>query len=160
MLDRWLVVVVFAASLGSGLIAGVFFAFSTFVMRALARRPVAEGVAAMQAINVTVINPLFLGTFLGTAVACGPAIIGAWLQWDRPGAGWVLAGALCYLVGTFGLTLACNVPLNNALAGVAPTGSDAARIWSHYLSRWTMWNHVRTGAALAASGAFVVALRR
>lgn len=60
------------SALGSGLIAGVFFAFSTFVMTALARRPPAEGMAAMQAINVAVLNPLFLGVFVGTAVTCEP----------------------------------------------------------------------------------------
>jgi len=58
------------AALGSGLIAGVFFAFSTFVMPALARLAPAQGVAAMQAINVAVLNRWFLGVFVGTAAAC------------------------------------------------------------------------------------------
>lgn len=59
-----------AAALGSGLIAGVFFAFSNFVMKALSRVPSAEGLAAMQSINVMVLNPLFLGVFMGTAALC------------------------------------------------------------------------------------------
>ncbi|WP_010496926.1 hypothetical protein [Paenibacillus elgii] len=49
----------YASALGSGLIAGLFFAFSTFVMSALARLPAEQGIAAMQSINVTVLNPLF-----------------------------------------------------------------------------------------------------
>jgi uncharacterized membrane protein len=57
------------AALGCGLIAGVFFAFSTFVMSALARLQPAQGIAAFQAINITVYNPWFMGTFLGTAAA-------------------------------------------------------------------------------------------
>jgi uncharacterized membrane protein len=58
------------AVLGCGLIAGVFFAFSTLVMKALAQQPSAEGIAAMQAINITVINLWFMTVFLGTAVTC------------------------------------------------------------------------------------------
>jgi len=58
------------ALLGSSLIAGVFFAFSSFLMKALARIPTHQGIAAMQSINVVVINPTFLGTFMGTGVLC------------------------------------------------------------------------------------------
>lgn len=52
--------------LGCGLMAGVFFAFSSFVMNALARLQPTQGIAAMQSINITVINPLFMAPFLGT----------------------------------------------------------------------------------------------
>jgi uncharacterized membrane protein len=58
------------SALGFWLTAGVFFAFSVFVMKALASLPPAQGIAAMQTINVTVPNPWLLGTFFGTAVAC------------------------------------------------------------------------------------------
>ncbi len=57
------------SALGCGLMAGVFFAFSTFVMNALARLQPTQGIAAMQSINITVINPLFMAAFLGTAAA-------------------------------------------------------------------------------------------
>jgi uncharacterized membrane protein len=56
------------ALLGSAVIGGVFFAFSSFVMKALARIPSSEGIAAMQSINVVVINPTFLSVFMGTTV--------------------------------------------------------------------------------------------
>jgi uncharacterized membrane protein len=58
------------AALGCGLVAGIFFAFSTFVMKALAQLEPKEGIAAMQWINITVINPWFMTVFLGTAIAC------------------------------------------------------------------------------------------
>src|SRR5688500_9730511 len=77
MIDSLIAALAFAAALGSGVIGGVFYAFSTFVMRALRRRPAGEAVAAMQAINVAVINPLFLGVFLGTAAACAVIIVSA-----------------------------------------------------------------------------------
>ena len=59
-----------AAALGCGTVGGVFFAFSTFVMPALRRLPEAQGVAAMQSINITAITPLFMTALFGTAVVC------------------------------------------------------------------------------------------
>ena len=156
--DRIVFVATFLAAIGSGLIAGVFYAFSTFVMRALAQRPPVEGMAAMQAINVAVINPLFLGAFLGTAGVCAVAAAGAVTRWEQPGSAYVLAGAALYVVGTFGVTMVCNVPLNNALATVAPTDPAAGALWADYLRRWTTWNHVRTLAAALAMAAFILAL--
>jgi uncharacterized membrane protein len=146
------------AVLGCGLVAGVFFAFSTFVMSALARLQPPQGIAAMQAINITVINPLFMGAFLGTAVVCLLLTISALLKWHQPGAIYLLVGSLLYLVGTFLVTIAFNVPLNDALAAVEPTSSDGATLWARYLTNWTAWNHVRTIASLAATAAFTLAL--
>jgi uncharacterized membrane protein len=146
------------SALGCGLIAGVFFAFSTFIMTALARRPPSEGMAAMQAINVAVINPLFLGVFLGTAVACLALMVSSILRWNEPGAIYCLFGGALYLFGTFFVTMAFNVPLNNALAALAPTAPEAAGRWAHYVARWTVWNHVRTAAALGAAALLTIAL--
>ena len=149
----------FVAALGAGLIAGVFYAFSTFVMRALLRVPPAEGMSAMQSINIAVINPLFLGVFLGTVAVCAATGIAAVVRWERPGAGYLLAGSVLYVVGTFGVTMAFNVPLNNELAALTRGEPDASGRWARNAGRWTMWNHVRTAAALAAAGAFVIAFR-
>jgi uncharacterized membrane protein len=80
-LDALLFVVTFCAALGCGLISGGFFAFSAFVMKALARLPPSAGVAAMQSINVAVINPVFMAAFLGTAAACILAVAGSLLRW-------------------------------------------------------------------------------
>ncbi len=146
------------SALGCGLVAGVFFAFSTFVMSALARRPPAEGIAAMQSINITVINPLFMTAFLGTAGACVFLTVSSLLKWNQPGAAYLLIGSLLYLVGTLGLTIVFNVPLNDALATVKPESTDGASLWASYLTNWTLWNHVRTAAAFAAAAAFTVAL--
>lgn len=147
------------SALGCGLIAGAFFAFSSFVMKALARVAPGEGMAAMQSINVTVLNPVFLGVFVGTAAASVAAVAASWLRRGDPGAAWLLAGGLLYLVGTFLVTLVFNVPRNEALAAVAPTAPEAAKLWAGYLSSWTAWNHVRTVAALLAAAAFSVSLR-
>jgi uncharacterized membrane protein len=147
------------AAIGCGLMAGVFFAFSTFIMQALAQQPSAQGIAAMQAINMKVINPLFMIVFLGTAVACVFLVITAGLNWRQPYAIYLLVGSLLYLLGTFGVTIGCNVPLNEALALVPPDSAAGATLWATYLTRWTFWNHVRTLAALAATTILTLAVR-
>jgi len=88
------------AALGCGLMAGLFFAFSVSVMKALARLPSAEGIAAMQSINVAIINPVFLAAFIGTAAACVLVMIAWLLRWHDPGAVYLLIGGALYLVGS------------------------------------------------------------
>lgn len=147
------------AALGSALIAGVFFAFSTFVMAAFGNRPAAESIAAMQEINVVVVRSSFLAVFVVTAIASAVLAILTLLRWDDPRAGYWLAGALLYVLGTFVLTLVCNVPLNDRLAAVDPASTEGAGLWSTYLKDWTWWNTVRTGASIAATAAFIQAIR-
>ncbi|WP_257446829.1 anthrone oxygenase family protein [Archangium lipolyticum] len=148
----------FFSALGSGLMAGLFFAFSTFVMKALARLPPAQGIAAMQSINATIIRPSFLAVFLGTAVASLVLGVSALLSWERPGARYLLLGGALYLLGVIGVTGVFNVPRNDALAAVDPAQANAASLWASYVSEWTAWNHVRTAAALGATASFILAL--
>jgi len=148
------------ALLGSALIGGVFFAFSSFVMKALAKMPSAEGIAAMQSINVVVINPSFLGAFMGTAVLSLGVGGLALTDWDHPSASFFLGGAILYLAGTFLVTMLGNVPLNDQLAAVPATDPAALKVWEHYLGRWTMWNHVRAASAMVAALLFSLGLMR
>ena len=146
------------AALGSGLIAGVFFAFSAFMMKALARLSPAEGIAAMQSINVAVINPWFLAAFFGTAATCVILTVSTLFQWHRPGAGCLLVGSLLYLFGTMLVTIAFNVPKNEALATVDPRSAEAGSVWNAYVTNWTNWNHVRTVAAFGAAASLTISL--
>lgn len=146
------------ALLGSAVIGGVFFAFSSFIMKALARVPAAQGMAAMRSINVVVLNPSFLGTFFGTALL-SLLVAGLAIQtWQLPSAPWLLAGAVLYLAGTFAVTALGNVPLNNRLAASPVTDAASVTFWKHYLDRWTLLNTVRTASALAAAIAFAIGL--
>jgi uncharacterized membrane protein len=147
-----------AAALGCGLMAGALFAFSAFVMRALARLPAPQGVAAMQSINVQAVTVWFMTAFFGTALACLGLMVSTLRATDRPGAGYAIAGCALYLAGTFLVTVFFNVPRNNALAGVDPASADAARLWASYLRSWTAWNHVRTAAAFGAAASLILAL--
>ncbi len=156
--DHLLFALKLVSALGCGLIAGAFFAFSTFVMNALARLPPPPGIVAMQSINVAVINPWFMGVFLGTALACLVLAVSSLLRWPQPGAAYLLAGSLLYIIGTFLVTVVFNVPLNDALANLDPATPESATFWAGYVKQWTVWNHVRTVAALAAAAAFTLAL--
>ncbi len=151
-------ILTFAAVLGSGLVAGIFFAFSTFVMRALGQLPANQGIAAMKAINVTVLNPWFFLAFFGTGAVCLPVAFLALGSAAGTHRAYLLAGCALYLLGCLLVTVALNVPLNNQLASADPDSSRAKAVWADYLSRWTLWNHVRTAASLAAAGLFAMAL--
>ncbi len=144
VLDQVLPALTFIGAISSALVAGIFFAFSNFVMQALGRIPPEQGVAAMQSINITVINPLFMLVFMGTGVLCLALIVGAFFRWEETGSKLVLAASLIYLVGCIGVTMAFNVPLNDALAPLAPASPEAATLWTRYISEWTFWNTVRT----------------
>lgn len=156
--DQMLFALTLFAALGCGLIAGVFFAFSTFVMKALARLPAGEGIAAMQSINIVVLNPWFMTAFLGTAATCVLALISSLFRWDDPGAVYLLVGSALYLVGSLLVTIVFNVPRNEALASVAQADPNGASLWAGYVASWTAWNHVRTAASLAAAASFSIAL--
>ncbi|TGQ78147.1 DUF1772 domain-containing protein [Mesorhizobium sp. M8A.F.Ca.ET.207.01.1.1] len=149
----------FIAALGAGVVGGVFFAFSNFVMPAFARLPAAGGIAAMNSINVTVITPMFMTALFGTGLICLVLVAGAIIGWSQPGSFWLLAGALIYLVGNPIVTMVFNVPLNDALAAVDPASSNGAAVWSDFLRDWVMCNHVRTVTAIVAMASFWFASR-
>ena len=157
-MDQLIPVVGTVALLGSALVGGIFYAFSSFIMKALAGVPSAEGIGAMQSINVVVINPSFLGAFFGTAVLSFVAGGFALAGWGEASASFFLGGAILYLVGTILVTMLGNVPLNNQLAAVSATDPAARDVWERYLGRWTMWNHVRTAAAMAAALLYTLGL--
>jgi uncharacterized membrane protein len=114
--------------------------------------------AAMQAINVAVLNPWFFAAFFGTAAGCILLAVSSLLWWHEPGALYRLIGSALYLVGTILVTIAFNVPRNEALAAVAADTADGATRWARYIPGWTAWNHVRTAAALAAAASLTIAL--
>ena len=146
-----------ALTVACGVNGGVFFAFSSFVMRALGALPPATGIAAMQSINILAVTPIFMIALFGTAIACvATGVYAAMLGVAAAPA--VLAGAATYVVGTIVVTIGFNVPLNNALAALDPHAGDAVWIWARYRRHWLAWNHVRTVSGIAASAWFAYAL--
>lgn len=148
-----------AAALGSGLIGGIFFAFSTFIMASLATLPGENGIVAMNAINRVILRSWFMPVFMGMAVLSVILVILAIRQWNPVSGSLIIAGAALYVVATFISTIVFNVPLNDKLATFTGNGPAALEFWATYLRDWTFWNHVRTVAPLAASVLFMTALR-
>jgi len=158
-MPAWLeILLLVSATTGTGLVGGIFFAFSNFVMQAIGELPDVQGVDIMQRINTTVLNPLFLVIFLGTGFVALIVGVGTPDPWSAPGGLFSRIGAALYLFGTIGVTLIFNVPLNDKLASTQ-LGSDAlAPTWSRYFGAWMRWNHVRTVAALLATISFALAI--
>ena len=156
--DNITLAVTISAIVGSGVVGGIVFAFSTFVMRALSQMPTSAGIVAMQRINVTIINPLFMLVFLGTPVASVYLAIVGVIDLSEPGFAYLLAGSTVYIVGLLLVTMAFNVPRNDALATVDPESQQASTAWSKYIREWTAWNHVRTVSALGSTVLFSLGL--
>jgi uncharacterized membrane protein len=146
------------AALGSGLVGGVFFAFSGFVMKALARLRPSQGIATMQSINAMAVTPPLMIALFGTAMACLALVVSSLFKWREPVTLFRLFGGGIYLVGAVLVTMVCNVPLNNALAAVDADSAEGATQWDRYVRSWTIWNSVRTIAAIVASAMFGLAL--
>ncbi|WP_429806369.1 DUF1772 domain-containing protein [Ensifer sp. B1-9] len=149
----------FVAAIGSGLMAGLFFIFSVCIMQALSRLPPEQGIAAMNAINVVIQNPIFLSAFMGTALIGLALVVMAFLSGGE--GRWLLAaGGIAYVVGVLLVTIIFNVPMNDALAAAAP-GQAAADLWQQrYLTDWVWWNHVRTVASIGSLALFILGFAR
>ena len=116
------VILTAVAAIGSAAIGGIFYAFSTFVMKGLDRTQPAEAITAMRGINAEApANAPFLAMFLGSALLALAVGIVAVTRIGQPGSWYLLAGAVFGLGGVI-VTMAFNVPLNNHLDGVDPAG--------------------------------------
>jgi uncharacterized membrane protein len=120
--------------------------------------PAAHGIAAMQSINILAVTPAFMAALFGTAAACLGLVAWAAISSGERPAALVIAGGALYLVGAIGVTIACNVPLNDGLATLHPQDAGAASRWAEYVAKWTAWNHVQTVAALAAAAVLTTSL--
>jgi uncharacterized membrane protein len=150
------------AAIGSAAVGGMFYVFSTFVMRGLDRTDPIDAITAMRGINAEAqANPPFLLAFLGSALLAVAVGVIAAIQHGQPGSWWLLAGAVFGIVAAV-VTMAFNVPLNNHLDAVNPVGlsvADAAREWHDYFTTWTAWNHVRSASGIIGAALLLIGLR-
>lgn len=139
------------ATLGCGVMAGIYCAFSGFIMRALATTGPATGTEAMVAIYRVILKSSFMPLFFGSSLLCLALLIAALIL--RPAGHLPMAiGAAVYLAGMLGVTILRNVPLNQLL------DAQGAVIWPEYLRNWTLWNHIRTASSLIAAALFCLSL--
>jgi len=136
----------FLSLLAAGAIFGFFFAWVCSTMWGLDATDPRIAIKAMQAMNASVRNPVFAVAFFGTPVFLGLTASAAFVAGARRVALLFGAAAILYLGGGMILTMAVNVPMNNALAAVAVPAERAAAqtIWSAYSPEWQVWNIVRT----------------
>ncbi|WP_327143355.1 anthrone oxygenase family protein [Nocardia sp. NBC_01327] len=133
-----------AATLATGLVAGVFYAYAISVMPALHRTDDRSMIDVMQKINVVIVNPWFMFSFMG-AVAFTVLAAALHLGKDsRTTLIWI-AVALALNVIAFLITSGLNVPLNNQLAAAGDPAQigDPAAIRSQFESSWVAWNIAR-----------------
>lgn len=156
-MEQYLPRVIIVALVGAGVISGLLFAFSNFIMRALSELPNEYGMVAMQRVNDKIINPIFAVLFFGTPLACAIIIAVTIRSMNVDGYLALFLGALAYLVGPLGITMLRNVPLNNKLARTPRENAESE--WPAYQRRWQFWNHIRCYAGVLATFLLALGLR-
>ena len=150
MLDNLLTVSLAVATISAGIMAGVYFAFSAFIMHAFNQLGPVKATDAMNAINDVILRSWFMLLFFGSTLLYFVLIVVAIVNDDMTGRWWMLSAGLIYVFGMFVLTAAFNVPLNNRLAKVQDYDAMKPELWPLYFKNWTRWNHVRGICSLIA----------
>ncbi len=150
MFDNIMTILLTVASISAGLMAGVYFAFSAFIMRSLDRLGPVKAADAMNSINEVILHSWFMLLFFGsTLLYLFMAVIAA-ISAELT-ARWVLiSSGLIYVIGMFCCTAMLNVPLNNRLAQVKNGDKEKIETWALYFEQWTRWNHLRGTCSLVA----------
>lgn len=144
----------------NALMAGLYFGFTTAVMPALARTDARTYVTAMQRINESILNPVFLATFMGSLVVPAVAVILHLGDDGRDRLPWIVAGTALY-GATILTTGAVNIPLNNQLMSAGDvTDETAPVVRAAFHGRWNRFNNARTLLCTAAVVALTIAITR
>ncbi|NSL91236.1 DUF1772 domain-containing protein, partial [Chitinophaga sp. Mgbs1] len=135
-----------ATTVLTGLTAGLFFGFSVSVNPAFLRLTDVQYITAMQAINDVIVNPVFMIAFMGPVFLL-PVLGYSYAKQRSEGRLPLIIAAIAYVIGTFGVTVACNVPLNDALAAfdvAAASPQQAAAARQQFANPWNSWHTIRT----------------
>ena len=143
-------VLLWAAALSSGLMAGIYFAFSGFIMRAFDNIDSVHSIAAMNSVNETILRSAFMPLFFGSSITSVLLIISGVFYWGEAGAGLMVLAGTVYFVGMFICTVLFNVPLNKRLERIKLSDVKSQQYWSYYLTTWTHWNHLRMSSSLVS----------
>ena len=149
------------ATVATGLIAGLYYAFGCAVMPGLRHASDRTFIEAMQHVNTSIQNPVFFASFMGA-----PGLIG-WSWWLERRAGAtetarLLRWALALYMAGFLTTGAINIPLNDDLDAAGPVSriADPHAVREHFESTWVVWNAIRAVLSTAAVAVLCRALLR
>lgn len=144
------------SALASGLIAGLFYSYSCSVNPGLGSLSDANYLAAMQSINRAIINPVFFFSFMGILLLLP---LSTYQHFGTGGRFYLLLGAtVVYAIGTFGVTMIGNVPLNEALDKMNLTGASAQELATNRLKFEVPWNRLHAIRTWASVLSFLLVL--
>lgn len=139
------------SALSGGLMAGVYFAFSGFIMQAFDNTETSHAIIVMNSINERIQHSLFMPLFFGSSIVSVLLMIFTFVYWTETGSIYMLFSGLVYFVGMFACTVIFNVPLNGLLAKQDAGSEEAKQVWLHYRQIWTRWNDLRVLSSLVMS---------
>jgi len=142
----------------TGLMAGIYFAFSVFIMKSFTELPALQAAQAMNKINDVILNTLFLPLFFGSTIGFAGLIVWSFADWHPDQSQPVVSAAAIYIAGMFAVTAFGNVPLNNKLKSSSIDDTLLIEFWHEYRHSWTRLNHLRTLSCLASCSLLIVAL--
>lgn len=142
----------------TGLMAGIYFAFSTFIMKALNQLPSLQAAQAMNKINDIIVNTIFLPIFFGSTLWYAGMIVWALADWQSGRSLLVIIAGLTYILGMFVVTAFGNVPLNNKLKASASSDSSLKEYWKVYLRAWIQLNYLRTLSCITSCAVLTTVL--
>ncbi len=156
-LDR---IILVAATTTTAMLVGLFYGWSVSVVPGLARLNNTEYISAFQAMNRAILNPLFFISFMGSVILLPLA---AYLNYSQPASlcFWlIVAATILYIFGTFGITMAKNVPLNEMLdkfnlAAASEEAKAAKR--ALFEQTWNSLHHTRTVIGIIATVCMILA---
>ena len=135
-----------AGGLSAGIMAGVYFVFSAFAMKALDEAGPGLAADVMNRINRVILASAFMPLFFGSTLILLLLLIAGVVSGGDPRAPWLIGTGALYCLGMFLCTVGFNVPLNHQLQAVGGESApqETADLWRRYVRIWTRWNHVRT----------------
>ncbi|WP_084239585.1 anthrone oxygenase family protein [Pedobacter africanus] len=153
--------VLILTAVAMALIAGLFYAYSCSVNPGLGKLSDEVYILAMQSINRAILNPVFFASFMGTLLLLP---LSTWLLYRSGGASTVFyflfAATIIYAVGTFGVTMVKNVPLNEALDKFNVRSASLEEIAKQrqlFQIPWNNFNNIRTIASIVSLVLVIIA---
>ncbi len=134
----------------TGLMAGIYFTFSVVIMRSLTALAPQEGAKTMNKINEVIVKTAFLPLFFISSIAHIALLIWSVIAYEGPAFLLIGGGAAVYTAGMLLVTVFGNVPLNNKLKATEMDETQLVAMWTEYLHKWTLFNHVRTVSCTAS----------